>query len=94
MAPKLTNEQREALHRSHGKPVDVEDDQASDTYVLINKDTFAHLQELQGNADASTRQHLRKLIEDGIASGDYEPADQVFADLRKFAEQLGSESRA
>jgi len=25
MTPKITNEMREALHRSHGRPVDVED---------------------------------------------------------------------
>ena len=29
MTPKITNEMRDALNRSHGRPVDVEDDQAN-----------------------------------------------------------------
>ena len=90
MTPKITNEMREALHRSHGRPVDVEDEQANATYVLIDKSTFAHLQEAQGAADEATRKHLRLLIDDGIESGDYQPADTVFEDLRQYAEQMSS----
>jgi hypothetical protein len=94
MTPKITNEMREALHRSHGRPVEVEDEHASAVYVLVDKDTFAHLQETQGQADENTRRHLRSLIEEGIASGDYQPADEVFAALRQYAGDLASKPPA
>jgi len=90
MTPKITNEMRDALHQNHGRPVEVEDDQSSGIYVLIDKTTFAHLQETQGHADDETRQHLQLLIKEGVASGNYEPADAVFAGLRQYAEGLES----
>ena len=91
MAPKITNEMREALHHSHGLPVDIEDEQANAVYVLIDKDTFSHLRTVQGNAEEGMRQHLRSFIEEGIASGDYQPTDTVFGDLRQYAEKLASQ---
>jgi hypothetical protein len=94
MTPKITDEMREALHRSHGRPVEVEDDQASASYVLIDKDTFSHLQQAQGQADQESRRHLRSLIEEGIASGDYQQADRVFAELRQYATGLASKRQA
>jgi PHD/YefM family antitoxin component YafN of YafNO toxin-antitoxin module len=94
MTPKITDDMREALHRSHGRPVDVEDEQEKAVYVLVRKDTFAQLRETQGTADEATRRHLRALIEEGVASGDYEPADAVFADLRRYAGELASKQRA
>lgn len=94
MTPKITDEMRDALHRSHGRPVEVEDEQGTAIYVLIDKDTFAHLQEMQGQADEETRKHLRALIEQGIASGDYKPADAVFAELRQYAGELASKRNA
>ena len=94
MTPKLTNEMRDALHRNHGRPVEVQDEQGSEVYVLIDKSTFAHLQEAQGHADEDSRQHLRSLIEDGIASGEYQAGDKVFADLRQYAGRLASHHNA
>jgi hypothetical protein len=94
MTPKITNEMRDALHRSNGRPVDVEDEQAQAMYVLIDKSTFAHLQEVEGMADEATRKYLRSLVEDGIKSGKYQPADTVFEDLRRYAEQLSSRRQA
>ena len=91
MTPKLTNEMRDALHRNNGRPVEVEDEQGSAVYVLVDKSTFAHLQEAQGHADEDSRQHLRSLIEGGIARGDYQAADKVFADLRQYARGLASQ---
>lgn len=94
MTPKLTNEMRDALHRSNGRPVEVEDEHGSGVYVLVDKDTFAHLQETQGQADEETRRHLRSLIEEGIASGDYKAGDSVFAELRQYAGKLASKPNA
>ena len=45
---------------------------------------------MHGTADEATRRHLRTLIEEGIASGGYQPADTVFQELRQYAEQLAS----
>lgn len=38
MTPKLTDEMREALSRSAGGPVEVEDDQTHQVYVIIDQD--------------------------------------------------------
>jgi hypothetical protein len=92
MAPKITKEMREALHRNRGKPVDVEDDDESKVYVLMAKDTFVHLQGMQSDGDEETRQALRSLIQEGIDSGPGIPAEQVFADLRQYAEDLAKRS--
>ena len=88
MMPKITEEMRNALHRSHGRPVDVEDELGQAVYVLVPKDTFAQLRESQCAADEATRHHLRLLIEEGVASGDYQPADAVFAELRRYVDAL------
>lgn len=37
MTPKITDEMRDALHRSHGRPVDVEDERDRAIYVLMDK---------------------------------------------------------
>ena len=84
------NEMREALARSHGCPVEVEDEQAAAVYVLIDKNTFAHIQDSQGRADEETRRHLKALIGEGIASGEYRPGEKVFANLRQYVSGLTS----
>ena len=71
--------------------MDVGDDQGNSVYVLIDKDTFAQLRAAQGTADEATRRHLRTLIEEGVASVDYQPADEVFANLRRYAEGLATQ---
>ncbi len=46
MAPKLTNpdEIRDALAKSGGDPVEIEDDQTHTYYVLISRDQFRDMQ--------------------------------------------------
>lgn len=90
MMPKITNEMRDAIRRSQGRPVDVGDDQGEATYVLVGKETFAQMQTALGQAEEASIRHVRSLIEEGIASGDYQPADTVFAELRQFTEKLTS----
>jgi hypothetical protein len=42
----LTSEQRQALARSEGEPVRIEDPETKTTYLLIREDLFLQLQEL------------------------------------------------
>ncbi len=91
MTPKLTPEMREALHRTHGRPLDVEDDEERKVYVLVEKDAFVQLQGLQTDVDDETRGILRKLVREGIDSGPGVPADQALAELRKYAETLAGQ---
>ena len=92
MRSKITEDMREALHRSHGHPVDVENEQEKAVYAVVHKDTFAQLRKTQGTADEATRRRLRALIEEGVASGDYQRADTVFAELRRYAGELASKT--
>jgi bifunctional DNA-binding transcriptional regulator/antitoxin component of YhaV-PrlF toxin-antitoxin module len=43
MAPKLTDEQRQALESRPGEPVEVEDDRSQRIYILVARDDFRHL---------------------------------------------------
>jgi hypothetical protein len=45
MTPKLTEEQRKALHQSPGRPVRVEDEQTHKTYLLVGEDALGSLWE-------------------------------------------------
>ena len=44
MVAKLTNEMREALQQSGGRPVEVEDDQTQRVYVIVTRDEFRDMQ--------------------------------------------------
>ena len=63
MTPKITNEQREALHQTPGKPVDVEDDQSAEVYVLVAKADFRQM------VDEELRRQLQ-IGFDQVAAGD------------------------
>jgi hypothetical protein len=43
MAPKLTDEQRQALESRPGRPVEVEDDRTQRVYILVARDDFQSL---------------------------------------------------
>jgi hypothetical protein len=45
MNPKVSDEQREAIRTSHGRPVEVEDDRTQSLYVLVARDDFQRLVE-------------------------------------------------
>lgn len=64
MAPKLSDEQRQALNQQPRGPVDVEDDQTQQIYVLVAKEDFRQLvdvelrRELQVGFDQADRGEL------------------------------------
>lgn len=47
MAPKLSEEQRQAIESRHGGPIEVQDDRTQQTYVLVGRDEFRRLVEDQ-----------------------------------------------
>lgn len=89
MNPQLSPEQRQALQASNNRPLEV-DDGDGHPYVILSKEIFIHLQSLQIDAEQETQESLRRLVNDGIASGDYQPADEVFSELRSFVKGLNS----
>ena len=91
MNHQLSPEQRQALQASNNRPLEV-DDGDGHPYVILSKDIYIHLRSLQIDAEQETRESLRCFVNDGIASGDYQPADEVFAELRSFAQELDSGS--
>jgi hypothetical protein len=84
MTPKLSNELQTAIQNRHGRPLEVVDDSGT-KYVVVPKATYVHLSNLCFDADSSTQDDLRKLIQQGIESGPGIPAEQVFAELRTIA---------
>ena len=92
MTIKLSAEQLAALRQGNDR-VEAEDE-TGHPYVIISQDVYVHLQGLAADAEQQTRQRLRELIQEGIDSGDYQPADQVFAELREYAAGLDSRSDA
>lgn len=47
MAPKLSDEQRQAIESKHGGPIEVQDDRTKRTYVLVGRDEFHRMVEDQ-----------------------------------------------
>jgi len=92
MSIKLSAEQVDALRQGEGR-VEAEDD-AGEPYVIIHKDVYAHLKALSTEADEDSQQRLRDLIQAGIDSGDYQPHDRVFAQLRQYAASLDSQRKS
>ena len=89
MTPKITTEMQSAISQSHGRPVDVVDDQGR-PFVLLAKDAFAHLDALRSDAEQNSIENVRKLIQDGINSGPGIPMDEAIGSLRDYARQLGN----
>lgn len=51
MRPKLSDEQRQAIRKTHGGPVEVEDDPTHRVYVIVSRDEFHQLVEDQLRQD-------------------------------------------
>lgn len=47
MRPKLSEEQRQAIRKTHGGPVEVEDDPTHRVYIIVARDEFHQLVEEQ-----------------------------------------------
>jgi hypothetical protein len=92
MTIQLSAEQLAALRQGSDRVEAL--DEGGHAYVIIARDVYLHLQGLAAEAEEQTRQRLRGLIQEGIDSGDYQPADQVFAELREYAAGLDSRSNA
>lgn len=60
MAPKLTDEQRQALESRPGLPVEIEDDRTHRVYILVARDDFQSLFE----------ERLRRELEVGFDQAD------------------------
>ena len=85
---RLTSEQQIALRE--GRDCAEVHDEAGEPYVIIRRDAYVHLRELAGDAEVATQHRLRDLIREGIESGDYQPHDLVFDDLRAYAARLNA----
>ncbi|MDH3718385.1 MAG: hypothetical protein OES79_09720 [Planctomycetota bacterium] len=57
MTAKLTQEQREALQRQPGQPIEVEDDQDHTIYVLVARDQYR-----QAHGDSVDREKIKQAI--------------------------------
>ena len=85
---RLTSEQQTALRQ--GRDCAEVHDESGEPYVIIRRDAYVHMRELAGDAEAVAQHRLRELIQEGIDSGDYQPHDQVFEELRAYAAHLDS----
>ena len=86
MTLKLTTEMQNALSQSHGRPVDVVDDQGR-LFVLLSKDAFAHLDSLRSNPEQASIDRIRKLVQGGIASGQGIPMADALESLRAITRE-------
>jgi hypothetical protein len=91
MSVKLSDEQRQALESSSGQPLPVQDEQSHSVYYLLNEEAFLHLQSLNAAHDDRCKVRLRELIDEGIQSPGV-PANEAFARLRAWAEELSRTS--
>jgi hypothetical protein len=78
MASKITPQQRDDLHASHGQPVAVEDDQEHKVYYLVGAD-YLH----------TSHEQLKALIQEGI-NANHVPAEEAESELRRYADRLAS----
>jgi hypothetical protein len=78
MASKITQQQRDDLHASHGQPVPVEDEVGHKVYYLVEAD-YLH----------TSRERLKGLIQDGI-NARHVPSDEAEDRLRSYADRLAS----
>ena len=78
MASKITKQQRDDLHASHGQPVPVEDEEGHKVYYLVEAD-YLH----------TSREQLKAQIQEGI-NARHMPAEEAEADLRGYADRLAN----
>jgi hypothetical protein len=78
MASKITKQQRDDLHASHGQPVPVEDEEGHKLYYLVEAD-YLH----------TNHEQLQALIQEGI-NARHIPADEAESELRRYADRLAS----
>jgi hypothetical protein len=83
----ITPQQRDALHAHPGQPVPLVDTLSSEKYFLVPAPAFLHLQALASEAEHECNDQLRTFIQQGLESKGV-PADQAFARLKQFAQQL------
>ena len=76
MSPKLSQEQREALQRHPGQPIEVEDEQDHAIYVLIARDQFRKEQGGRVDRDKIKQAILARRDESRQLNEDWEPADR------------------
>jgi hypothetical protein len=76
VASKITRQQREDLHASHGQPVPVEDDEGHKVYYLVEAD-YLH----------TSREQLQAQIQEGI-DAPHVPAEEAEDGLRRYAARL------
>ena len=79
MTPRLTNEQRDALHRRTG-PVRVEDDQTQKVFFIVDEDL--HERAMQALEEQETLRGIQAGIRD-MEAGRVVPFAEVDARLRK-----------
>ena len=76
MASKITKQQRDDLHASHGQPVPVEDEEGCKVYYLVEAD-YLH----------TSSEQLKALIQEGV-DANHVPADEAEDELRRYADRL------
>lgn len=83
MNPKLSEEQREAIRTSHGRPVEVEDDRTHSLYVLVARDDFQRMVE----------ERLRRELQIAFDQADVGDVDEWdVEEMLDAARQMGSSS--
>ena len=89
MTVHLTEAQTAALRAASHQPLEAETANG-EKYVIVSRETYTLLTSLSSEAEEEAKQTLRTLIQEGIESGNYRPADEVYRELY----QIGKELRA
>ena len=92
MTPKITDDMRNALKKTGGQPVEVDDPETGISLLLMPKaaweyivDNFLSHQEAES---PEKLEKLRSLIREGDESGEDIPAEKVFLELERYVNQL------
>jgi hypothetical protein len=78
MASKITQQQREDIAASNGRPVPIVDDDGHTVCYLVAAD-YLHI----------SHEQLKALIDDGI-NAPHVPAEKAEGELRRYADQLAA----
>lgn len=87
MNVKLSEEQRQAIQNAAPAALPVVDDESQSVDYLLDEQSYLHLAGLRADHERNCETKLRELIEERTQSGEV-PADEAFARLRSFTEQL------
>lgn len=92
MTPKITDDMRNALKKTGGQPVEVDDPETGMPLLLMPKAAWEYIvKNFLSSQEAESPEkleRLRLLIKEGDESGDGIPAEKVFLELERYVDQL------